>query len=46
MHPVIEEGSQFPDFTLKDQHNKPWTLADLKGHKAVLFFYPKDDTPG
>ena len=43
---MISEGSAFPNFSLQDQHGKTVTLNDLKGQKAVLFFYPKDDTPG
>jgi len=43
---VIEEGSKFPDFSLEDQDGKVHSLKDLKGKKAVLFFYPKDDTSG
>jgi peroxiredoxin (alkyl hydroperoxide reductase subunit C) len=38
---TIEVGSQAPDFTLKDQHNQPVSLADFRGRKAVLLvFYP------
>ncbi|MGV3616371.1 MAG: thioredoxin-dependent thiol peroxidase [Fimbriimonas sp.] len=43
---MIEEGQSFPDFSLSDQDGNIVTLSDLKGKKAVLFFYPKDDTPG
>jgi len=43
---VIKEGSPFPDFALEDQDAKMHRLADLKGKKSVLFFYPKDDTSG
>lgn len=35
-----------PDFSLKDQNNKTHTLADYRGQWLVLYFYPKDDTPG
>lgn len=35
-----------PDFTLTDQNGKPVSLHDFKGKKTVLYFYPKDDTPG
>ncbi len=35
-----------PDFSLFDDNNKPHTLADYKGKWVVLYFYPKDDTPG
>jgi mycoredoxin-dependent peroxiredoxin len=38
---TIEVGSRAPDFTLKDQHNQPVSLADFRGRKAVLLvFYP------
>lgn len=39
-------GSPAPKFTLRDQASKPHTLADYRGHWVVLYFYPKDDTPG
>jgi len=35
-----------PDFNLLDQHGKPHTLADYAGKWLVVYFYPKDDTPG
>lgn len=35
-----------PDFTLNDQQGKPHTLSSYRGKWALLFFYPKDDTPG
>ncbi len=37
---------QAPNFSLPDQNGKTWTLDDLKGKWVVLYFYPKDDTPG
>lgn len=43
---MIEEGTSFPDFSLPDQDGNVVTLADLKGQRTVLYFYPKDDTPG
>ena len=43
---MLEEKTQAPDFTLSDQNNKKLTLSSLKGKKIVLYFYPKDDTPG
>ncbi len=43
---MIEEGVPFPDFSLPDQDGNLVTLADLKGGKAIIYFYPKDDTPG
>ncbi|MCB0794926.1 MAG: thioredoxin-dependent thiol peroxidase [Flavobacteriales bacterium] len=42
--PII--GRQAPDFSGVDQHGRTISLQDLKGKKVVLFFYPKDDTPG
>jgi peroxiredoxin Q/BCP len=43
---MLQEGDSFPDFSLQDQDSKTYSLADLKGEKSVLYFYPKDDTPG
>jgi peroxiredoxin Q/BCP len=43
---MIEEGQQFPDFSLQDQDGNTVTLNDLKGQKTVVYFYPKDDTSG
>ncbi|MFA6922506.1 MAG: peroxiredoxin [Gallionella sp.] len=42
--PVV--GQAAPDFTLPDQHGKLHTLQDYRGKYLVLYFYPKDDTPG
>lgn len=42
----IEPGKKAPAFTLKDQAGKTRRLADYAGQPVVLFFYPKDDTPG
>src|SRR5882672_8043369 len=39
-------GQKAPDFTLVDDSGKTVKLSDLKGKKVVLYFYPKDDTPG
>lgn len=44
--PRPEPQSPAPDFEAKDQVGKTHRLADYKGKKVVLFFYPKDDTPG
>ncbi len=41
----LTEGQKAPSFTGKDQNGKPVSLADHKGQKIVLFFYPEDDTP-
>lgn len=39
-------GSKAPDFSLADQNSKMHKLSDYKGKNVVLYFYPKDDTPG
>ncbi|HET6984592.1 MAG TPA: peroxiredoxin, partial [Myxococcaceae bacterium] len=39
-------GDKAPPFTLEDQSGKTVKLSDFKGKKVVLYFYPKDDTPG
>jgi peroxiredoxin Q/BCP len=44
--PLIDPGTKAPDFTLKDQDGKTHTLSDYAGRPVVLYFYPKDDTPG
>ncbi len=43
---MVEVGSVAPDFTLPTDQGDPVTLSDLRGRKVVLYFYPKDDTPG
>lgn len=42
----LPEGSAAPDFALQDQAGKMHRLADYAGRWLVLYFYPKDDTPG
>ena len=42
----IKEGQPAPDFEMFDQYNKPHKLSDYRGKWVVLYFYPKDDTPG
>ena len=42
----IKEGEKVPNFSLVDQDKKIVTLESLKGKPAVLYFYPKDETPG
>jgi peroxiredoxin Q/BCP len=42
----LQIGSKAPDFTVNDQDGKPVKLSDFKGKKVVLYFYPKDMTPG
>ena len=43
---MLEVGKKAPDFKLKDQDGKTVSLSDFKGKDVVLYFYPKDDTPG
>jgi thioredoxin-dependent peroxiredoxin len=43
---MVEKGSLAPDFTLETDDRGPVTLSELRGRKVVLYFYPKDDTPG
>jgi peroxiredoxin Q/BCP len=43
---MVAQGELAPDFTLTDDSGDPVTLSDLRGRKVVLYFYPKDDTPG
>jgi len=43
---MIQPGQQAPDFTLPDQDGNPVSLADFRGRRVVLYFYPKADTPG
>jgi len=42
----METGQPAPDFTLPDQSGQEVTLSQLRGSPVVLYFYPKDDTPG
>jgi peroxiredoxin Q/BCP len=42
----VEKGSRAPDFTLSSDDGSTVTLSKLRGKKVVLYFYPKDDTPG
>jgi peroxiredoxin Q/BCP len=43
---TVAPGQQVPDLTLSDQDGAPVRLRDLAGKHVVLYFYPKDDTPG
>ncbi|KAB1436033.1 thioredoxin-dependent thiol peroxidase [Candidatus Galacturonibacter soehngenii] len=43
---MLEKGCKAPDFTLLDKEGNAVTLSDFKGKKVVLYFYPKDNTPG
>ena len=42
----LSVGDQAPDFQAVDQHGETVRLSDYSGAKVVLYFYPKDDTPG
>jgi peroxiredoxin Q/BCP len=42
----LNEGMKAPDFTGSNQQGEPVSLAGLKGKKVILYFYPKDNTPG
>jgi thioredoxin-dependent peroxiredoxin len=42
----LTPGAKAPDFSLVAQDGKKYSLKDFKGKKIVLYFYPKDDTPG
>lgn len=43
---TLKEGDKAPDFTARDQNGKSISLANFKGKNIILYFYPKDDTPG
>lgn len=43
---MLEVGSKAPEFTLPDQNGEMHSLQDYKGKKVILYFYPKDNTPG
>ncbi|MBQ4043445.1 MAG: thioredoxin-dependent thiol peroxidase [Clostridia bacterium] len=43
---MLEKGMPAPDFTLNDKDGNPVSLSDFRGKKVVLYFYPKDNTPG
>ena len=43
---MLQEGEAAPDFETRDGEGNPFKLSDLRGRKVVLYFYPKDDTPG
>ncbi len=42
----LKPGDQAPDINSQDQNGNPLKLSDFKGQKVILYFYPKDDTPG
>jgi peroxiredoxin Q/BCP len=43
---MLKEGEAAPDFETRDAEGNAVKLSDLRGRKVVLYFYPKDDTPG
>lgn len=43
---MLEVGTKAPEFTLPDKDGNPISLTDFAGKKVVLYFYPKDNTPG
>ena len=43
---MLEVGTKAPDFTLPDQNGTMHSLADYRGKKVILYFYPKDNTSG
>ena len=43
---MLQVGDKAPDFTLKDKDGRDVSISDFAGKKVVLYFYPKDNTPG
>jgi len=43
---MLQEGTKAPDFSLPDQNGVIHTLEEYRGKKVILYFYPKDNTPG
>jgi peroxiredoxin Q/BCP len=43
---AIQEGKKAPAFSLRDENEREVSLADLSGRDVILYFYPRDDTPG
>ncbi len=43
---MLKEGDDAPDFTVKDQNGDDVKLSDFRGNRVVLYFYPRDNTPG
>ncbi len=43
---MLKKGDAAPDFLLSDQNSSPVGLSDFRGHKVLLYFYPKASTPG
>ena len=46
MSELLQAGQLAPDFTLPDQNGTPVTLSDYNGRKRIVYFYPRDNTPG
>ncbi|OUL20152.1 thioredoxin-dependent thiol peroxidase [Nostoc sp. 106C] len=46
MSNILQVGQLAPDFSVPDQHESPVSLGDFSGQWVILYFYPKDDTPG
>jgi peroxiredoxin Q/BCP len=44
--PSVQQGDRAPDFTALDDADRRISLSDFRGKVVVLYFYPKDDTPG
>ena len=42
----LKEGTQAPNFTLKDKNGDEHSLSDVKSRYVIIYFYPKDNTPG
>lgn len=43
---MLKVGNKVPDITVNDQNGNPVNLTQFKGNKTIVYFYPKDDTPG
>ena len=43
---MLEVGTKAPEFTLPDQNGEMHSLKDYRGKKVILYFYPRDNTPG
>ena len=43
---MLQEGDNAPDFVVKNQNGDDVKLSDFRGNRVVLYFYPKDNTPG
>lgn len=43
---MLKAGNKVPDITVNDQNGNPVNLTQFKGNKTIVYFYPKDDTPG